>query len=104
MTIILHVYIRIAEGKREEFLSYFRPLEAHVKANEPTCLAYLPSFGKDPLDFYVFEEYVDEQAWKELHHASEPAKALFEPETFKRLTQSLEVRVSEPFGLGFQQR
>jgi hypothetical protein len=53
---------------------------------------------------YVFEEYVDEDAWRVLHHSSAPIKALTDPETWKRIAVSVDIRISEPMGLGFQSR
>ena len=57
-----------------EFERIFRPVADHVRAREPTTLAYsLLKSDKDPLTVMVFEKYEDkEHAYLQVHKSSAP--------------------------------
>jgi quinol monooxygenase YgiN len=76
-----------------------------TEQNETKCLSYYASEDpNDPLNFYIFEIYQDEEAWKVIHLASEPAKALFDPSTWQTLTTKMDVKISKDVGIGFTHR
>ena len=63
MTIGVIATLKIAEGKNEEFESFFGELAKQVRANEPGNLAYqLTKSRTDPQTYKVLELYKDQDA------------------------------------------
>lgn len=66
---VLAVYITVDDGKVDEFLKMMKPL-VEGSQKEEGCLEYtLYNFGKKN-KFFLYEEYVDDAAFKK-HQASE---------------------------------
>ena len=82
-----------------------KAVEAHTRLHEPQVTSYWMSEDpNNPLQFYIFEQYDNEDAWKVIHMGSPPAKALFEPSKWSELVEETVLKVSTPSGVGFVSR
>ena len=83
-------------------MSLIREVAAYTAAHEPNTLTYVTSIDEaDPLNFFVFERYTDEAAWKVTHMSSPPAKVLFDPAKQEELVEKVVIQVSTEADFGF---
>ena len=69
--------MKIKEGKEAEALAEMEKMAAAVEANEPGVLAYVfHRLHDDPLQFVLFESYVDDDAFQA--HMKTPHMAAFQ--------------------------
>ncbi|MBI1239129.1 MAG: antibiotic biosynthesis monooxygenase [Alphaproteobacteria bacterium] len=75
MTLGIVATLKIQAGKTDEFETFFKELQAKVRANEKGCLQYdLCRAKDDPTTYVIMEQYADAGAL-EMHGKSEYFKA-----------------------------